>query len=203
VRRIHIKEIIVAQTRGAIDAATIAGLKRVLWIALLLAGSVLFSFALDCATPFAALAALAALNMPRRDVLTVVALAWVANQAIGFGLLGYPHTTSTYIWGWAIGIAALVGAIAAGQVADRTSGFSRITQISCAFLAAFTTYELVLLATSLILTGGANAFTPAIIWLIFSMNAIALGALLVLHRLALATGLLTIDAGSGARIAAA
>ena len=41
-----------------------------------------FSFALACATPFAALATLAALNTPRRDLFALVGVAWLANQII-------------------------------------------------------------------------------------------------------------------------
>ena len=43
------------------DKARMLAVKRSLWVALITAGSVGFSFALACATPFAALATLAAL----------------------------------------------------------------------------------------------------------------------------------------------
>lgn len=49
--------------------------KRVLWVTLLLVATIGFSFVLACATPFAALATLAALNMPRRNLFALAGVA--------------------------------------------------------------------------------------------------------------------------------
>jgi hypothetical protein len=38
-----------------------------------------------------------------------VLFVWLANQAIGFGLLHYPWTASSFGWGVTIGVAALAG----------------------------------------------------------------------------------------------
>lgn len=67
-------------------------IRRSLWIVLVIVSSIGFSFALACATPFAALGTLAALHMRRRDLLVMVGLAWLANQIIGYGFLAYPQT---------------------------------------------------------------------------------------------------------------
>jgi hypothetical protein len=96
--------------RGA-DSVGTAALRCALWIALITVGSIGFSFALACATPFAALATLAALNMPRRDLLALVGVAWLANHIIGYGFLAYPQTWDSFAWGGAIGIAALLAAV--------------------------------------------------------------------------------------------
>src|SRR6202046_5618271 len=68
----------------------------------------LASFAFACATPFAAFAALAGAMLPMSSALPVVVAAWIVNQAIGFGVLGYPVELKTFLWGFAIGAAALI-----------------------------------------------------------------------------------------------
>src|ERR1700733_11405009 len=75
--------------------------------ALLTVSCALASFALACATPFAAFAVVAAAMLPLRPALLVVTGAWLVNQGIGFGALHYPIDGNTLIWGAAIGIAAL------------------------------------------------------------------------------------------------
>ena len=177
------------------DGAT--PMKRSLWIALVIAGSIGFSFAFSCATPFAALATLAALNTPRRDLFALLGLAWLANQAIGYGLLGYPQTWHSLGWGAAIGIAALLGTLAALAVAPRVARLGRTGMIAATFLAAFTPYELALYAASFVL-GSADAFLLPVVWRIFYMNVFALVALLIVHQLALAAGLI-VAGGIGPR----
>src|SRR5262249_21569049 len=66
----------------------------VLLVAAALSASLIFA----CAAPFAAFAALAAGVLSRRNALLAIAAAWLANQAIGFGVLGYPHGLTTMIW---------------------------------------------------------------------------------------------------------
>ena len=72
----------------------------------------LTSFAFACATPFAAFAAFAGATLPLSAALPVVVAAWIINQAIGFGLLGYPVELNTVLWGFAIGMAALIATAA-------------------------------------------------------------------------------------------
>src|SRR5271156_6382076 len=75
----------------------------------LLAGScALASFAFACATPFAAFAVLAGSLLPLVPALLVMAGAWLVNQAIGYGALGYPLDLHTLLWGLSIGVAALL-----------------------------------------------------------------------------------------------
>src|ERR1700719_3527926 len=75
--------------------------------ALLTASCALASFALACATPFAAFAVIAAAMLPLRPALLVATGAWLVNQGIGFGALRYPIDASTIAWGFVIGVAAL------------------------------------------------------------------------------------------------
>ena len=55
-----------------------------------MAASVAFSFGLACVMPFAALCAVGACTLPRRDAFAVAGMAWLANQVVGFGFLHYP-----------------------------------------------------------------------------------------------------------------
>src|SRR3954462_4631533 len=82
-----------------------------IWIALVSGSSVLFSLALACATPFAALATVSGLALRRGPALALVGTAWLANQAVGYGLLNYPRTPDSFAWGAAIGIAALAATV--------------------------------------------------------------------------------------------
>lgn len=161
--------------------------KRALWVSLIVVGCIGFSFVFACATPFAALATLAALNMPRRDVFAVVGLAWLANQAIGYGLLGYPQTWDSFAWGAAIGIAAGLGAWAAMVAADRTQRFGKVLAIAAAFAAASLAYQAIMYLSGLVLPGG--GFSLSIVMTVLTINAGALLGLLVVHRFAVAAGL--------------
>ncbi len=79
--------------------------------ALLTAACAFASFAFACATPFAAFAVVTAAMLRLRLALLVVTAAWLVNQAIGFGRLGYPIDTKTILWGFAIGMAALAATV--------------------------------------------------------------------------------------------
>ena len=84
--------------------------------ALLAVSCALASFALACATPFAAFAVVAAATLSLRPALLVVTGAWLVNQTIGFGALHYPIDTSTIAWGFVIGAAALAATAASSAM---------------------------------------------------------------------------------------
>jgi hypothetical protein len=132
----------------------------------------LASFALACATPFAAFAVIAAAMLPLRCALLVVAGAWLVNQGIGFGALHYPIKTNTMLWGLAIGLAALAATVFSAAVLRSLSQsrtplvFAFVLALACAYGA----YELTLLAATPFL-GGAGSFTTTIMSRIGSLNA--------------------------------
>jgi hypothetical protein len=129
---------------------------------LVTAACVLASLAFACATPFAAFAALAGVMLPLSAALPVVAAAWVVNQAIGFGVLGYPMEMNTLLWGLAIGVAVLGATAASALVPRLLSAASRAATLTFALIAAYAVYEIVLLAFGLAL-GGSGAFTITVI----------------------------------------
>jgi hypothetical protein len=141
--------------------------------ALLTATCALASFALACATPFAAFAVLAAAMLPLRAALLVITGAWLVNQGIGFGALHYPVNGNTMLWGLAIGIAALAATAAAAAVLrllpqGRTPLVLALV-LALALVCAYGACELALFAATPFL-GGAGSFTTAIIGRIGLLN---------------------------------
>ena len=129
---------------------------------LLTVSCALASFALACATPFAAFAVVAAAMLPQRSALLVVTGAWLVNQCIGFGALHYPIDASTIAWGFVIGAAALVATVAASATLHALPQGRTPLMLAIAFVAAYATYELTLFAATPFL-GGTGAFAVAIV----------------------------------------
>jgi len=138
--------------------------------ALLTVGCALASFALACATPFAAYAVVAGAMLPLPAALMVVTAAWLVNQAIGFGVLGYPHDTNTLLWGLAIGVAALAATVASKAVLRILPRAATPVALVLALAGAYAAYEILLFAVTPAL-GGAGAFTVAIITRLGVLNA--------------------------------
>ena len=79
------------------------------WIGLLIMPSIVATGALACVAPFAAVAALAGLTLPRREALLTVLALWIGNQAVGFlsiqmelgavGIVLYPAPPA-FLWGF-------------------------------------------------------------------------------------------------------
>ena len=139
-------------------------------LALLTAACALASFALACATPFAAFAVIAAAMLPLRPALLIVTGAWLVNQGIGFGALHYPIKTNTMLWGLAIGIAALAATAAAATMIRLSRRGRALLVLASALVCALGAYELALFAATPFL-GGAGSFTTAIIGRIGLLNA--------------------------------
>ena len=130
--------------------------------ALLTVACALASFALACATPFAAFAVMAAAVLPLRPALLVVTGAWLVNQGIGFGALHYPVNGNTMLWGLVIGIAALAATVASAAILRRLPQGRTPLVLAVALIGGYDAYELTLLAATPFL-GGADSFTAAIV----------------------------------------
>jgi hypothetical protein len=131
-------------------------------LALLAGACALASFAFACATPFAAFAVIAASMLPIGPALLVAAAAWLVNQAIGFGVLGYPVDTNTLLWGLAIGIGALTATAVSALVLRLLARLETAVALGLTLIGAYGAYELVPFSATPIL-GGTGAFTVAII----------------------------------------
>ncbi|MEG3166007.1 hypothetical protein U1701_15525 [Sphingomonas sp. PB2P19] len=150
------------------------------WILLLTIASTATTLVFACATPFPALAALAAVHMHRRDGVMLMIASWVASQAVGFCVLGYPRDASTLAWGAAIGLAAIAGVLAAGAAARGTPA----VRLVLAYVAAFAGFKLAILVASLALGGVGTALSVEIMTRQFVRNgAILIGLLALYHAL--------------------
>jgi hypothetical protein len=95
-----------ARPRGTAAATHASTLVMKLWPAILALAAVGGSLVLTCVAPFAAFAVATAGTLRLRSALGTMAVIWLANQAVGFGALGYPWTLNTALWGLAMGAAA-------------------------------------------------------------------------------------------------
>lgn len=160
-----------------------------LWIALLTGASSLATWALACSTPFAALAALAAVHMRRQDGVLLVVVAWLASQVVGFAVLGYAHDARTIAWAFGIGAAAVLSALGAGAAArGRTARLNGVA-LAAGFVAAFLAYNAGLALSALVLGGIEVTLDPANLARQFFRNGAILVGLLGLHHALLAAGL--------------
>jgi hypothetical protein len=161
---------------------------RAIWIALIATSGVCLSSVFACATPFAALAALAALKLGRRDTIAVPGLVWLANQVIGYGFLGYPWTWVSLAWGLAIGGSTALAVVAAAALSTARPA---PLAVSLPFVAAFTAFELGLYVTGFVLPGSDGAFSAAVIGHVFLINAVTLCCLMAAYHLAMLVGQLS------------
>jgi hypothetical protein len=144
-------------------------LRQSWFLPVLLVGiSAVGSWEFACITPFVAFAVVAPYALSTRTALLTVAAVWLMNQAIGFGVLGYPWTVDTILWGIAIGAAALVAAGFAAAML-RLGNRNKITAVPTAFISAFAIYQGGLFLASLAL-GGRDDFTPAIVGHVALLN---------------------------------
>lgn len=145
--------------------------------------SVLFTLGFACAAPLAAFAAISAISFDRRNALVATGAVWLANQAIGFGLMHYPLDGETLAWGAALGVIALLSCEAAGRASRRIPG---LAGAGAAFLAAFVAYE-----GSLLLIDAGLGLLEHVDFLgtlrIFLINACAFGGLWALKTIASST----------------
>jgi hypothetical protein len=138
---------------------------------LLIVSCALASFALACATPFAAFAVISAAMLPLGSALLVTTGAWLVNQGIGFAALHYPIDINTISWGFAIGIAATLATLISAVVLRALPRGRTPLALALTVMCAYCAYEIALLAASLLL-GGAGSFTPAIMARIGLLNVV-------------------------------
>ena len=167
--------------------------RHFIWLSLLVAASVVFSLGLACAVPLAAFAAAAALTLRSRDATLFVGAVWLANQVVGFAILDYPHTANSILWGITLGAVSLLATWAARRVAQALPDTNSLVVSSAAFLASFAAYEGGLYVIAATWLGGSEDFALGIVAWIFAVNAAAMIALMLLHRLGAVVGMVSIS----------
>lgn len=160
-----------------------------LWVVVFAVAGAVTTLALACATPFAALAAVAATRLPARAGYALLALSWASSQAIGFGVLDYPRDPTTLAWGVAL-LGAALAAMAAARWGDRAVATSHAAvRLATAYGTGFIAYKTTLAACSLVLGGLHTALSPY--WTIrqFGQEALMLGGMVALYHALVAIGL--------------
>ena len=163
--------------------------KRFVWGGILTVLTVASTLAVACGTPFAALATLAVLFLPRRDAFVLITVNWIANQAIGFGFLHYPLNWDCYRGGIDLGIAALLSTMAAMLAQGALRNVATTVRAIGSFAVAFIAYEGSLF---LISPAGSSAdFAASVVLYIFYVNAVAFVGLLLLQATAAVLGFIS------------
>lgn len=163
--------------------------KRFVWGGILTVLTVASTLAVACGTPFAALATLAALFLPRRDAFVLISVNWLANQAIGFGLLHYPLNWDCYRGGIDLGIAALLSTTAAMLAQGALRNVATTVRAIGSFAVAFIAYEGSLFLMSP--AGSSADFAASVVLYIFYVNAVAFVGLLLLQATAAVLGFIS------------
>jgi hypothetical protein len=154
---------------------------RPVWFGSLILISAVITTVFTCVTPFAAFAVIAAVTVSRRDAVMLAVALWLTNQAVGFGLLHYPWTASTLAWGVALGVAAVIGTLAALWTFARLGAQPVLAQSVAGFVASFVLYQLTLYAVAASWLGGVEMFAPGIVGQVLAINAVTLGGLFALR----------------------
>jgi hypothetical protein len=156
---------------------------RLLWLAILIGSSLVFSVGFACATPFEAIGAAAAVTLARRDALLASGLTWLINQCVGYGMLGYPWTFNSVAWGIALGAATLIATVAAGGMYQMKAAIPKAVRFGMAFATAFLAFEAAIYAVALYFLGGLEDFNIGSVARIFVINAATFVGLVVIYSL--------------------
>lgn len=156
---------------------------RNLWIGLMTVASTVTTLVLACATPFPALAALAAVYVRRAEALLLIAAAWGASQVVGFCVLDYPVDANSVAWSAGLGTSAIVSLLVA-QLSIRQLGTVHVIgRLIVAYVAAYVGFKVAVFGWTLALDSGWAAFSTKVLLRQFVRYGAILAGLVVLHRL--------------------
>lgn len=154
-----------------------------LWVALFTAVSALATAALACATPFPALAALAATHLRRGHGVVLMLLVWAVSQVVGFGLLDYPRDPKTIGWGAALGLASVVALFGARATTRSFPPRVAVARLMLGYAAGFIAFKLAVLAGALLLGGVATTLAPTLLLRQFVRDGLILVGLQLFYLL--------------------
>ena len=134
-----------------------------------------------CTVPLVGFAAIAVSTLSRRQGVVCLSVIWAVNQALGFGLRGYPLDISTVAWG-VVMLGGALFALALGHAIHRggsprplTRPANFATRVAPSLLTGFLAYELILWLASFQL-GTVGGFAPAVLGAVLLTNGLwALG----------------------------
>jgi hypothetical protein len=172
-----------AETNSQKHRSITSAWPRLLWLAILIGSSLVFSVGFACAAPFEAIGAAAAITLARRDALFVSGVTWLINQCVGYGMLGYPWTSNSVAWGIALGAATLLATVAAGAVYQMKTAIPKAFRFGITFVSAFLAFEATTYVAALSFLGGVQDFTIGIVSRVFVINAATFVGLVVVYSL--------------------
>lgn len=162
---------------------------RPVWAALLIIASTLISYVFVCATPFPALAAVAALTLRQRDGMVMIIASLIAAQIMTYPVQGHDFTMNSVAWTLGLGMAAVFAAWAAYRTTALLQTRSIWLQAGAAYLAAFIGFKAIVAVWSLGLGGLGAAFDPDIMWRQFTRYGTTFVGLMILHSALTALGM--------------
>lgn len=151
-------------------------------------------------TPLVAFAVISGIALTRRRAFSVALLIWLVNQSVGFGLRGYPLTTTAFTWGALMGLGTLlVVAFASWRPSfAQTTWLGHWLWLAIAVLVGFGLYQgLILLAYPVMADG--HWMDGAIVVKLFVKQFVWAGAIALGHSLLLWRKLISSPAGSVSR----
>lgn len=161
---------------------------RLFWLGAVLSVSAVTAFVLACATPYPALAALAAGRTRLRDGLLLLGAAWAISQIVGL-LLGH-SPASMLPWGPILLAGALLSMVVAQAVSSRAGELHALIGTALAYAAAFVAFKLVVFAGGFFVDAHQGAaFTVEVLIRQLVRNGAILAGLVVLHTALIAGGL--------------
>jgi hypothetical protein len=166
-------------------------LSRNLWLGTMVVAGIATTLIFKCATPYPALAALAALHVDRQGGVALMLVSWLAAQATGFALLHYAVTPESIGWAVALGAGSL-GALFAARWSDASlAGSAYLARLVLAYVAATVAFKLAVLVGAFALQSGWAAFAPEVLGRQFVRYGLILAGLAVFHQLLTRLGVRT------------
>jgi hypothetical protein len=151
------------------------------WMQFILLALAVASNAIYAHTPLVAFAVMSGVMLTRHRAVAIAILIWFVNQAIGFGLRGYPLSATAFIWGalMGLGVVLVVAFASIRPRFSRTSLVGYFFWVMLALIGGFALYQgLIMLAYPMLANGHtmgwdviARLFRKQVIW----TGAIALG----------------------------
>jgi len=133
-------------------------------------------------TPLVAFAVVSGVSLPRRRAIAVALGLWLMNQAIGFGMRGYPLTATAFTWGALMGLGTLlvVGFASVRPAFSQSAWLGHGLWVLLTVLVGFVLYQgLIMLAYPLLAEGHAMGWD--IIARLFRKQLIWTGAIALIH----------------------
>ncbi|MEL7038960.1 MAG: hypothetical protein AAFO04_25630 [Cyanobacteria bacterium J06592_8] len=136
--------------------------------------------------PLAAFATLSGATLSRRRAVGVALSIWFVNQAIGFGVRGYPLTPVAFTWGALMGIGTVLAVLAASWRSNslQVRWVSYLRWMAIATVLGFAVYQSVILFAFPVLADG-HLMGWGIVGKLFLKHLMWAGGITIFHSLLL------------------